>query len=84
MTFVPPTRIAVRAAGLGLILAAVSANLAFAQADAPPTPKAGDTAWLLVSTALVLMMSIPGLALFYGGLQYPIQEVGIAPGGIHG
>src|SRR5690606_25550137 len=28
----------------------------------------GDTAWLLTSTALVLMMSIPGLALFYGGL----------------
>ena len=28
----------------------------------------GDNAWMLVSTALVLMMSIPGLALFYGGL----------------
>src|SRR6195256_4487491 len=28
---------------------------------------AGDTAWMLTSTALVLMMSIPGLALFYGG-----------------
>src|SRR5680860_541581 len=28
----------------------------------------GDTAWLLTSTALVLMMTIPGLALFYGGL----------------
>ena len=34
------------------------------------TPKAdaGDTAWILVATALVLFMSIPGLALFYGGL----------------
>ena len=29
---------------------------------------AGDTAWMLTSTALVLMMSIPGLALFYGGM----------------
>ncbi|MGJ3628759.1 hypothetical protein AB5I41_21030 [Sphingomonas sp. MMS24-JH45] len=28
----------------------------------------GDTTWMLVSAALVLMMSIPGLALFYGGL----------------
>src|SRR5579883_1668727 len=28
----------------------------------------GDTAWLLVSTALVMMMTLPGLALFYGGL----------------
>src|SRR5262245_7982948 len=28
----------------------------------------GDTAWMLVSTALVLLMSIPGLALFYGGM----------------
>src|SRR5262247_761539 len=29
---------------------------------------AGDTAWVLVSTALVLLMTVPGLALFYGGL----------------
>ena len=28
----------------------------------------GDTAWMLVATALVLMMTLPGLALFYGGL----------------
>src|SRR4051812_3171602 len=34
---------------------------------AEPTISAGDTAWVLVSTALVLLM-IPGLALFYGGL----------------
>ena len=31
-------------------------------------PNPGDTAWMLTSSALVLMMSIPGLALFYGGL----------------
>lgn len=46
----------------------VAATAAFAQ-DAPkPVPNKGDTAWLLISSALVLMMSIPGLALFYGGL----------------
>src|SRR3954447_13326026 len=45
---------------------------AFAQdaAAAPPAPmiNAGDTAWMLTSTALVLLMTIPGLALFYGGM----------------
>jgi Amt family ammonium transporter len=33
-----------------------------------PTLDTGDTAWMLTSTALVLMMTIPGLALFYGGM----------------
>ena len=33
-----------------------------------PTIDTGDTAWMLTSTALVLMMTIPGLALFYGGM----------------
>ena len=39
--------------------------------DAPaaaPTVDTGNTAWMLTSTALVLMMTIPGLALFYGGM----------------
>jgi ammonium transporter, Amt family len=40
--------------------------LSFAQAT--PTLNSGDTAWMLISTALVLLMTIPGLALFYGGL----------------
>src|SRR5919106_3921329 len=44
---------------------ALAAEPAWAQA---PTPNKGDTAWMLVSAALVLMMTIPGLALFYGGL----------------
>ncbi|MBG0796036.1 ammonium transporter [Methylocystis sp. H62] len=49
--------------------AAISASLAFpAFAANDPTPNPGDTAWLLTSALLVLMMSIPGLALFYGGL----------------
>jgi len=40
-----------------------------AAAPAPaPTPDKGDTAWMLVSTLLVILMTIPGLALFYGGL----------------
>jgi Amt family ammonium transporter len=40
-----------------------------APAAAPaPVPNKGDTAWMLVATLLVIMMSIPGLALFYGGL----------------
>src|ERR1700743_2285362 len=48
--------------------AAKDAAPAAAPAAAAPVPNKGDTAWMLVSSALVLMMSIPGLALFYGGL----------------
>jgi Amt family ammonium transporter len=39
-----------------------------AAAAATPVPDKGDTTWMLVSTALVVLMTIPGLALFYGGL----------------
>ena len=35
---------------------------------APPTPNKGDVTWMLVATALVIMMSVPALALFYGGM----------------
>jgi ammonium transporter, Amt family len=35
---------------------------------APPTPNKGDVTWMLMSTALVIMMSVPALALFYGGM----------------
>ena len=52
----------------GLGLAALASDPALAQAAATPTPNKGDTAWMLVATCLVLMMSVPGLALFYGGL----------------
>ena len=34
----------------------------------PPPPNKGDTAWMIVATLLVIMMTIPGLALFYGGM----------------
>ena len=56
-----------------------AAPAATAPAEAPPpacdakvlekcTPNSGDTAWMLTSVALVLMMTIPGLGLFYGGM----------------
>jgi len=49
--------------------AAAPAAAAPAATAAPaPTPNKGDVAWMLTSTALVLMMSVPALALFYGGL----------------
>jgi Amt family ammonium transporter len=44
------------------------AEAALAQGAAAPVPDKGDTSWMLVSTALVLMMSVPALALFYGGM----------------
>lgn len=47
--------------------AAVLVSPALAQAEASP-PDKGDVAWMLVSTILVLLMILPGLALFYGGL----------------
>ncbi len=51
----------------GPALAQAAATVAAATPPAP-VPNKGDTSWMLVSTALVLMMSVPGLALFYGGL----------------
>ena len=60
-----------------------AAPAAAAPAEAPPpacdgtakppilekcTPNSGDTAWMLTSMAIVLMMTVPGLALFYGGM----------------
>jgi len=55
-----------------MMILALSANLIFAETEAPaqPQPKldTGDTAWMIVATALVMLMTVPGLALFYGGL----------------
>ncbi len=53
-------------AGLGTTLTSVA--VLAADAPAAPVPNKGDTAWMLISTVLVLLMTIPGLALFYGGL----------------
>ncbi len=49
------------------VLAALLAP-ALSLAAEPVAPNKGDTAWMLTSTALVLLMSVPALALFYGGL----------------
>ena len=54
--------------------AAAAAAVPACDANAKPpilencTPNSGDTAWMLTSMALVLMMTVPGLALFYGGM----------------
>ena len=48
--------------------AATAAPAAAATAAPAPQPHKGDTAWMLTATALVLLMSVPALALFYGGL----------------
>lgn len=57
---------------LGMALLCVMApSLIFAQDTAPtqtPYIDSGNTAWMIVATALVMLMTIPGLALFYGGL----------------
>src|ERR1700722_5321542 len=52
-------------AGLAM---AEDAPAAAPAAAAAPVANKGDVAWMLPSSALVLMMSIPGLALFYGGM----------------
>ncbi|MGH8436201.1 MAG: ammonium transporter [Pseudomonas sp.] len=53
-------------AGLGALLSLVTPGLAVAADEV--VLNSGDTAWMLVATALVLFMTIPGLALFYGGM----------------
>jgi Amt family ammonium transporter len=83
MNIPTPIKSAARFTLLGaLMLAALGATAVFAQEAAPAAPAAadaaaaapaavmdkGDTAWMLVSTILVLFMILPGLALFYGGL----------------
>jgi Amt family ammonium transporter len=64
----PRMRSALGLAAVFLLLMAGSAWAQTPTAEAPPVANKGDTAWMLISSALVLMMSVPGLALFYGGL----------------
>jgi Amt family ammonium transporter len=53
----------------GLLSPILLSGVLLAQdAAAPPAVDSGDTAWVLAASALVLMMTLPGLALFYGGL----------------
>ena len=52
----------------GAAAGAVAQAVADTAAAAAPVPNKGDTAWMMVSTLLVILMTVPGLALFYGGL----------------
>ena len=75
----PVRGVAARAAallGLATSLAGF-AGPALAQTDAP-TLDSGDTAWMLTSTALVLLMIIPGVALFYAGMVRKMNALAIA------
>jgi Amt family ammonium transporter len=63
-----PSRSALLLAVATVTFAALSFTPAASYAAAAPTPNKGDMAWMLTSTALVLFMSVPALALFYGGL----------------
>ncbi len=71
MTFANKIAAGAGAVGLSLFAAlpawAQDAAPAVAEAAAP-TPDKGDTAWMMISTVLVMAMIVPGLALFYGGL----------------
>jgi len=74
MKFKTNSVLAVAGAAATVLLPALALAQAAAPAAAPAAAAAapkfdtGDTAWMLISTALVLMMTIPGLALFYGGM----------------
>ena len=67
MTCLPPL-LRARRAKLGAFGLLTSLSLTLPAAAADSTINSGDTAWMLTSTALVLFMMIPGLALFYAGL----------------
>ena len=53
---------------LALLLLLGYAGFAMAGEAPAPIPNKGDTAWLIVATVLVILMIVPGLALFYGGM----------------
>jgi len=59
---------AASAAAPAVAAASAPAEAASAAAAPAPVPNKGDTAWMMLSTLLVIMMTVPGLALFYGGL----------------
>ncbi len=66
--FASTGRWASAAAALSLSAVAQAQEAAAAVAEAAPVPDKGDTAWMMTATILVLLMILPGLALFYGGL----------------
>ena len=63
-----PADAAAAPAAVAAPAAAAEAAPAAAPAAPAPVPNKGDTAWMMVSTLLVILMTVPGLALFYGGL----------------
>ncbi|WP_339830721.1 ammonium transporter [uncultured Parvibaculum sp.] len=65
------------AAATGALALAATAGSALAQEEIAEL-SAGDTAWMITATALVLMMTIPGLALFYGGMVRKKNVVAMA------
>ena len=82
MTFKTPSRLGLAGLAMGVLFALCLCFVAFdvavaemvapaapaAAAAAEPTVNKGDTAWMLSATVFVLLMTVPGLALFYGGL----------------
>jgi Amt family ammonium transporter len=66
MTKASPVRMSCGLAAVSVLLASTSS--AFAEAAPPPKIDAADTAWMISATALVLMMTLPGLACFYCGM----------------
>jgi len=62
------SRAAAALAACGGLFVLSSTRAAAAATEGPPPVNSGDTAWMLVATALVLFMMLPGLALFYAGL----------------
>ncbi len=76
------SKIHIRAGLVGVAALAVAALLidpALAETSAPaePTVNKGDNAWMLTSTVLVLLMTIPGLALFYAGMVRPKNALSV-------
>src|SRR5476651_1699593 len=69
MTFKRPYSAGLAALAVGLF----AATAAYAE----PTVNKGDNAWMLTSTVLVLLMTIPGLALFYAGLVRPKNALSV-------
>ncbi|MDQ6997040.1 MAG: ammonia channel protein, partial [Mariprofundus sp.] len=53
---------------IGFMLPAALLTPVAAFAEDAPSLNSGDTAWMITATALVLLMTLPGLALFYGGM----------------
>ena len=64
----PKRRAAYTRIGALIVILLICGVPSLAMAQDATAPDSGDTAWMLTSTALVLFMTIPGLALFYGGL----------------